>query len=80
MVSKRDSSGGGGNALGLWDGNLIKLDCDDHCTTLNVINSLSNFKKVKNKQTNCSLNLIPGSETPHASGQPKKGKTKTGDL
>ena len=31
--------------LGLWDGNLIKLDCDDHCTTINVINSLSNKKK-----------------------------------
>ena len=28
--------------LGLWDGNPIKLDCDDHCTTINVINSLSN--------------------------------------
>ena len=25
--------------------NPIKLDCDDHCTTINVINSLSNFKK-----------------------------------
>ena len=30
-----------------WDGNPIKLDCDDHCTTINVINSLSN--KIKNK-------------------------------
>ena len=28
--------------LGLWDGNPIKLDCNDHCTTINVINSLSN--------------------------------------
>ena len=42
MVSKGDSSGGGGDVLGLWDGNPIKLDCDDHCTTINVINSLSN--------------------------------------
>ena len=33
---------GVGHALGLWDGNPIKLDCDDHCTTTNVINSLSN--------------------------------------
>ena len=24
---------------GLWDGNAIKLDCDNHCTTINVINS-----------------------------------------
>ena len=42
MVSRGDSSGSGGDALGLWDGNPIKLDCDDHCTTINVINSLSN--------------------------------------
>ena len=34
-----------GNELGLSDGNTIKLDCDDHCTTINVINSLSNKKK-----------------------------------
>jgi len=33
--------------LGLWDGNPIKLDCDDHCTTINVINSLSNKKRKK---------------------------------
>ena len=31
-----------GDALGLLDGNPIKLDSDDHCTTMNVINSLSN--------------------------------------
>ena len=37
MVSKGDSLGGGGDALGLWDGNPVKLDCDDHCTTINVI-------------------------------------------
>ena len=48
MVSKGDSSWGWGNALGLWDGNPIKLDYDDHCTTRNVINSLSN-KKIKKK-------------------------------
>jgi len=31
--------------LGVWDGNSIKLDCDDHCTTINVIiNSLGNKK------------------------------------
>ena len=38
---------GWGDVLGLWDGNRIKLDCDDHCTTINVMNSLSN-KKLKN--------------------------------
>ena len=36
--------------LGVWGGNPIKLDCDDHCTTINVINSLSN-KKLKLKKT-----------------------------
>ena len=36
--------------LGLWDGNPIRLDCDDHCTTINGINSLSILKI--NKQTN----------------------------
>ena len=42
MVSRGDSLGVGGDVLGLWDGNPIKLDCADHCTTTNVINSLSN--------------------------------------
>ena len=28
--------------LGVWDVNTIKLDYDDHCTTINIINSLSN--------------------------------------
>ena len=44
MVSKGDSLWGQGDALGVWDGNPIKLDCNDHCTTTNVINSLSNKK------------------------------------
>ena len=39
---QRRQCGGWGDALGLWDGNPIKLDCDDHCTTRNAINSLSN--------------------------------------
>ena len=47
MVTEGDSLRGGGDALGLWDGRPIKLDCDDHCTTINVISSLSN-KKCKN--------------------------------
>ena len=33
-----------GEALGLWDGNAIKLDCDDQCTAVNVMHSLSNKK------------------------------------
>ena len=43
--------GGWGDALGVWDGNPIKLNCDDHYTTINVINSLSNEKNFfKNDQ------------------------------
>ena len=48
MVSKGERLGGGG-MLGVWDGNVIKLGCDDHCTTTNVINSLSNIKNNKKK-------------------------------
>jgi len=45
-VSKGDRQfGGWRDVLGLWDGNPIKLDYDDHCTTINVINSLSNKEK-----------------------------------
>ena len=29
--------GGWGDALGVWDGNAIKLGHDDHCTTITVI-------------------------------------------
>ena len=47
MVSKGDSLGGEGDALGVWDGNPIKLEWDDHCTTINVINSLRNKKEKK---------------------------------
>ena len=30
--------------LEVWDGSTIKLDCDDHCMTIYVINLLSNKK------------------------------------
>ena len=30
----------------MWDGNPIKLDYDEHCITINVINSLSDKKKI----------------------------------
>ena len=36
---------GWGDVLGLWDGNPTIFDCDDHFTTINVINSLSNKKE-----------------------------------
>ena len=38
MVAGGDSLGGG-DVLGLWDGNPVKLDCYDHYTTIDVINS-----------------------------------------
>lgn len=43
------SSFGLGNTLGVWDRNPTKLDCDDPCTNINVIYSLSNLKKKKSK-------------------------------
>lgn len=42
---QRRQFGGWGDVVGVWDGTPIKLDCDDHCTTINVINSLRNKKK-----------------------------------
>ena len=41
----KERGGGWVDVLGVWDGNPIKLDDDDHCTTINVINSLSNKNK-----------------------------------
>ena len=28
---------GWGDELGVWDADAIKFDCDDQCTTINVI-------------------------------------------
>ena len=39
---QRTQFGGWGYVLGLWDRNPVKLDCDDHYTTIAVINSLNN--------------------------------------
>ena len=62
-VASEVKSRGWGDALGVWDGNPIKLDCDDHCTTINVINSLSNFlKKVKSRP----VPLIPTLSRPES--------------
>ena len=32
-----NETGLGGYGLAVWDGNAIKLSCDDHCTTINII-------------------------------------------
>lgn len=55
-----------GDALGLWDGKPIKLDCDDHCTTVNVINSLSNLKKTIKNELMCRIET----DSPHIFGVP----------
>ena len=49
------------DALWVWDGNPIKLDCDDHCTTINVINSLSNNNKKRknNRLLACAHYAMP---------------------
>ena len=33
-----ETSWGWGDPLRVWDGNAIKLGCDDHCTPINRIN------------------------------------------
>ena len=42
-----NETGWGGDELGVWDGNAIKLGCDDCCTTINVIKLSNFFKKFK---------------------------------
>ena len=42
---RRRQFGGWGDVLGFWDGNPVKVDCDDYYTTTDVINSLNNLKK-----------------------------------
>ena len=88
MVSKGDSLGGGvgGMRLEVWDGNPIKLDCDAHCTTLNVINSLSNKKYLygniqtgifdlkKKKTSHHSLVKLTYKINPHSSHSGAGGK------
>ena len=39
---------GWGDRLGVWDGNAIKLKCDDCCTTINVIKFIELRKKTIN--------------------------------
>ena len=48
MVSKDNRFGGWGDVLGVWDGNTIKLGCDDCHTNINVI-QLINVNKIMKK-------------------------------
>ena len=43
MVTKGDTLGEGRGVLGAWDGNVLKLDFDDGCTTINVIKFMELF-------------------------------------
>ena len=47
---KETEFGGWEDALGVWDGNGIKLDCDDHSTTVNVIKFIEQKEKKKSPQ------------------------------
>lgn len=35
----------GGDGLGVWNGDAVKLCCDDHCTTRNIIQFIELKKK-----------------------------------
>ena len=39
----RGGGGGWGDALRGWDGNAIKLGCEDCCTTINVIKFIKSY-------------------------------------
>ena len=67
----------------MWVGNPIKLDCNDHCTTINVINSLRKIKneivkkKKKKKKKKKTAKLASPKRLPHAA---KSLKTLYPDL
>ena len=42
------------DGLGVWDGNPVKLGCDDCCTTINVIKYVQ-LKKKKNRLLTCPI-------------------------
>ena len=49
MVTIRDRlglEGCGRDGLGVWDRNVIKLGCDDYCTTINVVKFIELKKDV----------------------------------
>lgn len=46
LWSPEETVWGWEDVLGLWDGNPVKLDCDDNYTIIDVINSLNNKKNI----------------------------------
>ena len=45
LTYQRRQFGKGSDGLGSWDGNVLKLGCDDGCTTTNIIK----FTELKNE-------------------------------
>ena len=45
----KETGRGWGNGLEVWDGNAIKLGCDDCCATTNVIKFIELKKRKKKK-------------------------------
>ena len=52
-ISKGDRLGFGGMDWGFWMEMLIKLGCDDHCTTINVIKFIELKKGVSHLYSGC---------------------------
>ena len=51
MVTKGDKYSWGRRGLKVLDENVLKLGCDDDCTTINIIKSIEFKKKKKGKWT-----------------------------
>ena len=63
---RKQVGGGGGDGLGVWDGNAIKLGCDDHCTTINVIKLIKIKKKrIQNRNIYFNSQCSQSNVSPH---------------
>ena len=51
MVTKGDRVGVGKDGLGIWDGNAVKLGCDDGCTIISIIKFIE-LKKNEHRALN----------------------------
>ena len=46
------------DGLGIWDGNAIKLGCDDHCTTINVTEFIWSVKKCSVAESSANYSVL----------------------
>ena len=53
----KETGWGVGEWAGVWDGNAIKLGCDDRCTTINII-KFNELKKKKKSYLGQQLSFI----------------------